>query len=338
MNVKSNLTLLAEAASADVKVDTRNASNRASIVEAYSAIPNAPADVCTEASDVVVTCSDGNYYVEMTNLAPFMMDSGLKSINKALDLVAEANGLEPKSIALVIDSHRAVGLTLEAAESKSHKTNNPRILENTLTKVAKNNDLVRKLMTEGYKVVTKNKDAKVCPDCGKAKCKCECGDNKATIAECDKRSGGGYPGVANEAMLHEALKHKSEIDAAIKELDKGPTSSDQIDHIFKIVNAGLGAYGGSQMMNDDDASSAERAVGSVITIKSAHDLADAIRESPGTKEWKIAKHKELIDLIDSSIKKWKLSKKAGKHVSHAEHMIEELNKAKSDVYDRMKKL
>lgn len=178
MDIKSNLQLLSEAAAIDTKINTKAAMRYDVVREAYKAIPEATEAMVTEASDVIVTAtSDGNYYVEMVNLAPFMLDSGIKSVAIALDKVAESYGLPDRSVGLVVESQSFVDYTLESARAKAESTGNTKILENALSKVNKNNAIIAKLMSEGYEVVKKTDDAKVCPDCGKAKCKCECGDN-----------------------------------------------------------------------------------------------------------------------------------------------------------------
>ena len=175
MDIKSNLQLLSEAAAYDTAINTKASVRLDTVREAYNAIPEMPSDMVTEASDVVISAApDGNYYVEMTNLAPFMLDSGIKSIAKALDLVAEANFLPEKSVGLVVESQAYIESTLKLARIKADSTGNPKILESALNKVNKNNAVVAKLLSEGYKVAKKNNDAKVCPDCGKAKGKCTC--------------------------------------------------------------------------------------------------------------------------------------------------------------------
>ncbi len=189
MDIKSNLTILAEAAASDIKANSSASLKLDTVKEAYGAIPTINEPAVTEAADVIVNDTRDGYYVEMVNLAPFMMDSGIKSISKALDIVAEANGLEPKTIGLVVDSQANIEATLEAAQKRAKETGNYKLVENAISKVNKNNVLIKRLLSEGYKVAKKSEDSKVCPKCGKAKCKCECGGScsgcgdKAVIAE-----------------------------------------------------------------------------------------------------------------------------------------------------------
>ena len=175
MNIKNDLALLSEMAASDIKLNTKNVSRADTIHEVYSSIPEIEEPVVTEACDVVITeTANNNYYVEMVNLAPFMLDSGIKSISKALDMVAEANNLPVKSLGLVVESQENV----DNAISKAKSNVNPKVLESTLNKLNKNNIAINHLLREGYKVAKKSKDSKVCPKCGKATCKCECTGKK----------------------------------------------------------------------------------------------------------------------------------------------------------------
>jgi hypothetical protein len=203
MDIKTNMALLAEAAAIDANLNIVNEANVDAVRESYNSIPECVGITVTEAADVVVTPVAGDYFVEMTNLAPFLLDSGIRSVSKALDMVAEANGLEPKSVGLIIDSQDTVSRMLYESTAKARKTGNDKIRENAISKVSKNIAIAKRLMSEGYKVAKKRSDAKVCDKCGKAKGKCECdgancstgsnaviaeGDEKCTGAECKKEA------------------------------------------------------------------------------------------------------------------------------------------------------
>lgn len=203
MDIKTNMALLAEAAAIDANLNIVNEANVDAVRESYNSIPECVGITVTEAADVVVTPVAGDYFVEMTNLAPFLLDSGIRSVSKALDMVAEANGLEPKSVGLIIDSQDTVSRMLYESTAKARKTGNDKIRENAISKVSKNIAIAKRLMSEGYKVAKKRSDAKVCDKCGKAKGKCECdgancstgsnaviaeGDDKCTGAECKKEA------------------------------------------------------------------------------------------------------------------------------------------------------
>ena len=227
MDIKSNLQLLSEAAAIDTKINTKAAMRYDVVREAYKAIPEATEAMVTEASDVIVTAtSDGNYYVEMVNLAPFMLDSGIKSVATALDKVAESYGLPDRSVGLVVESQSFVDYTLESARAKAESTGNTKILENALSKVNKNNAIIAKLMSEGYEVVKKTDNAKVCPDCGKAKCKCDCDDNCKKVEE--------IMITAQEAAILEAklLKTKGDIVSALDQIERKQDAGDHILSFF----------------------------------------------------------------------------------------------------------
>ena len=195
MDIKSNMQLVAEAAAMDIKINTANSNKKDTVLEAYTAIPTIKEPAVTEAADVIINQTSDGYYVEMVNLAPFMFDSGIKSIGTALDIVAEANNLNEKEVGLVVESQVNVNNNIANAEARAKKTGNYKVLENAVNKVNKNNLIIKRLLDEGYKVVKKSDDSKVCPKCGKVagKCKCECGDNcgpdggKSVIAESDDK-------------------------------------------------------------------------------------------------------------------------------------------------------
>ena len=202
MDIKTNMALLAEAAAIDANLNIVNEANVDAVRESYNSIPECVGITVTEAADVVITPVAGDYFVEMTNLAPFLLDSGIRSVSKALDMVAEANGLEPKSVGLIIDSQDTVSRMLYESTAKAKRTGNDKIRENAISKVSKNIAIAKRLMSEGYKVAKKRSDAKVCDKCGKAKGKCECdgancstgsaviaeGDDKCTEAGCKKEA------------------------------------------------------------------------------------------------------------------------------------------------------
>ena len=240
MDIKTNMALLAEAAAIDANLNIVNEANVDAVRESYNSIPECVGITVTEAADVVVTPVAGDYFVEMTNLAPFLLDSGIRSVSKALDMVAEANGLAPKSVGLIIDSQDTVSRMLYESTAKARKTGNDKIRENAISKVSKNIAIAKRLMSEGYKVAKKRSDAKVCDKCGKAKGKCECdgancstgsaviaeGDKKCTGAECKKEAAILFEslGISREGMscfteseLSTILSNSKAVD---RELDK----------------------------------------------------------------------------------------------------------------------
>ena len=189
MDISSNLQLLSEAAQTDIKINTANRAKYDTVYETYKNIPTMDELSVTEASDVIVTeTRNHSYYVEMVNLAPFMLDSGIKSISKALDMVAEANDLEPGMVGLVVESQSVVDAKLESAKERARSTGNYNIVENVVNKINKNNLIINRLIREGYDVVKKSDSSKVCPKCGKAVDKCVCEKDDCADGNCDKDS------------------------------------------------------------------------------------------------------------------------------------------------------
>ena len=269
MDIKSNFAILTEMASIDNSINTRSKVELDAVKEAYETIPTAESYVVTEAADVIVNNINGSYYVEMVNLSPFMQDAGLTSIAKALDLVAEANNMEPKSIGLVVESQGMINAILANADAKSKSTGNHKIRENAITKVQKDVAIVNKLLNEGYKVAKKgdkDKGNKVCKNCGKAECKCECGGScgkgskkecdasgstagKAVIAECDDK---GKPVKEQYSML-DRIAEGGIIEAVYGDLDldslteaqivqiiqeKAELTKEEIDKKLKVLDSG----------------------------------------------------------------------------------------------------
>lgn len=244
MNIKSNIQLLAEAAAADLKINTQAVVELDAIKESYNSIPTAEGYCVTEASDVIVNKIGNDYYVEMVNLSPFMLDSGITTIAKALNLVAEANGLPAKSVGLVIDSQESVNGMLANSDARTKSTGNTKIRENAVAKIQKNIAIANKLISEGYKVVKKGdkKDKNtVCPDCGKAKCKCECGGScgKGSKKECDAPSG-----TSDKAVISE----KKECGAGCKKTNESVNFFDNFD---AFVESAINDYQGELVTEAD---------------------------------------------------------------------------------------
>ena len=216
MNIKSNIQLLSEAAAIDNELKTDANYTLDTVKEAYSVIPEVPEAIVTEAADVVVTqLSNGDYYCEMVNLAPFMIDAGITNVAEALDLVASAYNLPEKSVGLVIESQERIDSMLEAARKSSQEKKNPKIMKKAADKVNKNNAVASKLMKQGYKVAKKNASSKVCPKCGKVFTKCKCvvketadidssklfGDTNNSKTSSMSTAGGSTPSVGKSQTL-----------------------------------------------------------------------------------------------------------------------------------------
>lgn len=282
MDIKTNMALLAEAAAIDANLNIVNEANVDAVRESYNNIPECVGITVTEAADVVITPVAGDYFVEMTNLAPFLLDSGIRSVSKALDMVAEANGLEPKSVGLIIDSQDTVSRMLYESTAKARKTGNDKIRENAISKVNKNIAIAKRLMSEGYKVAKKRSDAKVCDKCGKAKGKCECdgansstgsaviaeGDEKCTGAECKKEAAIlfeslGISGMSyfTENELSTILSNSKAIDRELNKICVGKTERKADELLKKYYDANRMAFRGKYILGG---TAAGAAIGGII--------------------------------------------------------------------------
>lgn len=279
MDIKTNMALLAEAAAIDANLNIVNEANVDAVRESYNSIPECVGITVTEAADVVVTPVAGDYFVEMTNLAPFLLDSGIRSVSKALDMVAEANGLEPKSVGLIIDSQDTVSRMLYESTAKARKTGNDKIRENAISKVSKNIAIAKRLMSEGYKVAKKRSDAKVCDKCGKAKGKCECdgancstgsaviaeGDDKCTGAECKKEAAILFEslGISRKGMscftegeINTILSNSKAVDRELDKICVGKTERKADELLRKYYEANRMAFRGKYILGGTAAGAA----------------------------------------------------------------------------------
>lgn len=142
------------------------------LVEAYNNIKEMPEVIRTTASMVPVIESQGNYVVETNYLIPFMRENGIETVEEALDMVAEANGLEPKHVGLVVAAQDGINSLSESEVSEAVEAK----LEGFLR-------MADRLLENGYPVFKKisaiYEDAHG-PNCHCAECtaKRECGNAK----------------------------------------------------------------------------------------------------------------------------------------------------------------
>jgi hypothetical protein len=181
-------------------------------------------------------------------------------------MVAEANGLEPKSVGLIIDSQDTVSRMLYESTAKAKRTGNDKIRENAISKVNKNIAIAKRLMSEGYKVAKKRSDAKVCDKCGKAKGKCECdgancstgsnaviaeGDEKCTGPECKKEAAILFEslGISRKGMscfteneLSTILSNSKAVDRELDKICVGKTERKADELLRKYYEANRMAF------------------------------------------------------------------------------------------------
>jgi hypothetical protein len=148
--IKDSFSILAECAAIDLP-DTQRVVRESEIKEGYNDIEEAAGEYNITAEMVPVVKIGEEYYTEAQLLAPFMRDSGIRSMAEALDAVAEANKLEPKSVGLLIESECAVtGMIEKACKKESSK-----IKDAVMDKVNKATNLAKDLKKKGFKVKRK---------------------------------------------------------------------------------------------------------------------------------------------------------------------------------------
>ena len=153
--IKDSFSILAECAAFDLP-DTKRIVRESHVRSAYDSIEEASEECYASPEIIPVIQIENEYFTEANFLAPFMRDSGIKSISEALDAVAEANNLGPKTVGLLIESECAVSNMIEKACEKE----NSKIKDAVLDKVDKATNLAKTLKNKGYPVKRKKNSKK----------------------------------------------------------------------------------------------------------------------------------------------------------------------------------
>lgn len=162
MFIHDTYSLLAEAAAMDLSANTEGVLTESEIDTRMKNIDEVSEDIIYTAEMVTVIAVDESYLTDINALMPFMKTNGLKSVGEALDMVAEANGMPPKSIGLLVESDAYVDALLEKACAKKTKEGKNKILD----KIKKATDLSDKLKKKGYTVKKKKSlDEDCCKEC-----------------------------------------------------------------------------------------------------------------------------------------------------------------------------
>lgn len=173
MFIKDPYSLLAEAANMDLTANTSGVLTESEIVSRLNTIDEVTEDVVITAEMVSVVNVAGDYLVEMNTLNPYMKCNGIKTVAEALNNVAKVNGLEEKSVGLLIESDDYVNALLEKANAKFKKDKNAAAKNKVLEKIKKATDVPAKLIKDGFPVKKKKGSKKVCKECGKNPCVCK---------------------------------------------------------------------------------------------------------------------------------------------------------------------
>lgn len=102
------------------------------------------------------TYTGTNYLVEMDMLAKFMTGAGVTDVPKALDMIAECNGLERKYMALLIESDDVVAELIEEAKNEKRAKGKSK----KLGVLDADKKLLKGLKLKGIKVVKKKGNGK----------------------------------------------------------------------------------------------------------------------------------------------------------------------------------
>jgi hypothetical protein len=190
MFFKDSLSLLAECAAIDLSANTEMAVNESQIISAYSSIEEASEEVVYAPEMVPVVRVGNDLLTEMQYLAPYIQNNDISSVAEALDNIAEANNLPPKSIGLLVESQECVTDMIDQAIAKSDNAG-----KKMLGKVKKGEGLIEKLKKKGFTVKKKKRKKSVKEGCGDSKN--ECGDRrKSAKNEEGTNSGTDAPGDA----------------------------------------------------------------------------------------------------------------------------------------------
>ena len=155
MFIRNPYDLLLEAAGNDLTANTEGYITENAIHESLNNIEELDEDVIIGPEMVPVLKVSESYLVEMNSIASFMKTNGIKSTERALDLIAEANNMMPKDVGLLIESDDYVDSMLEKANANFKKTKNKKAKNKVLEKVKKATKLTDKLKKDGYTVKKK---------------------------------------------------------------------------------------------------------------------------------------------------------------------------------------
>ena len=148
--IKDSFSILAECAAIDLP-DTRRVVRESEVRSDYENIEEATSVYKATAEMVPVVQIGNEFFTEAQFMAPFMRDAEIRSMAEALDLVAEANGLDAKSVGLLIESNCAVSSMIEKACQKESS----KIKDGVMNKIDKATSLAKDLKAKGYPVKRK---------------------------------------------------------------------------------------------------------------------------------------------------------------------------------------
>lgn len=207
MFIKDPYSLLAEAASMDLSVNTSVALTESQVNTIMESFDEVNEDVVYTAEMVSVVQVGGDYLVEMNALYPYMQSNNITSVAEALNNVAKVNGLQEKSVGLLIESDDKTKSLIEAANKKCGKAK-----EKALDKIKKATKIPAKLKKEGFPVKKKKgKESAKDEACAKEGCKNE-GCKKEETVDTGSEGNTGSSNTDNNSgsAENESCKKKQE--------------------------------------------------------------------------------------------------------------------------------
>ena len=214
MFIKDPYSLLAEAASMDLSVNTSVALTESQVNTIMESFDEVNEDVVYTAEMVSVVQVGGDYLVEMNALYPYMQSNNITSVAEALNNVAKVNGLQEKSVGLLIESDDKTKSLIEAANKKCGKAK-----EKALDKIKKATKIPAKLKKEGFPVKKKKgKESAKDEACAKEGCKSE-GCKKEETVDTGSEGNTGSSNTDNNSGSAENESCKKKQESSIFDFD-----------------------------------------------------------------------------------------------------------------------
>ena len=207
MFIKDPYSLLAEAASMDLSVNTSVALTESQVNTIMESFDEVSEDVVYTAEMVSVVQVGGDYLVEMNALYPYMKSNNITSVAEALNNVAAVNGLQEKAVGLLIESDDRTAEMIQEACKKGGKAK-----EKALDKIKKATKIPAKLKKEGFPVKKKKgKESAKDEACAKEGCKSE-GCKKEETVDTGSEGNTGSSNTDNNSgsAENESCKKKQE--------------------------------------------------------------------------------------------------------------------------------
>ena len=207
MFIKDPYSLLAEAASMDLSVNTSVALTESQVNTIMESFDEVSEDVVYTAEMVSVIKVGDDYLTEMNTLYPYMKSNNITSVAEALNNVAAVNGLQEKAVGLLIESDDRTAEMIQEACKKGGKAK-----EKALDKIKKATKIPAKLKKEGFPVKKKKgKESAKDEACAKEGCKSE-GCKKEETVDTGSEGNTGSSNTDNNSgsAENESCKKKQE--------------------------------------------------------------------------------------------------------------------------------